>query len=262
MKSVWRVLGQGEPSEPALARLQASILDELAQPLLLNGMKGERAMVDELIRRLENGTVSISVLTRGSEAPSSGLSVGDRLLAVLARGVPGGQRGRALEWMNDAVAISRQPTFEQPALWAAWDRKIVAVKESRLGKLTAMIPLMLLPATKAASMSFAKSRAELGATAILIAAERQRRRTGKWPASIEAIDPGILAKPPVDPFSGQPFQIEHRHGELVIYSIGPNARDQHGEFDAKRWIRGGPDDIGARAWDVILRARRAGATVK
>ena len=120
---------------------------------------------------------------------------------------------------------------------------------------------MLLPATKAASMSFAKSRAELGATAILIAAERQRRRTGKWPASIEAIDPGILAKPPVDPFSGQPFQIEHRHGELVLFD-GPNARDQHGEFDAKRWIRGGPDDIGARALrDVILRSRRAG-TVK
>ena len=32
MKSTRRVLGQGEPSDAALARLQALVLDELAQP--------------------------------------------------------------------------------------------------------------------------------------------------------------------------------------------------------------------------------------
>ena len=43
MKSARRVLGQGEPSDAALARLQALVLDEWHQPLLLQGMKAERA---------------------------------------------------------------------------------------------------------------------------------------------------------------------------------------------------------------------------
>ncbi len=254
MKAVQRVLGQGEPSEKALERVQAMILDEQAEPLLLNGMKGERAMVDELLRRVETGKVPISALTRAPAAPAGEVGLGDRLFGVVASGVLGGQRGLLLEWMNDAVAISRRPTFEQPALWAEWDQRIVAARQSQVGKLTTMLPLMLLPATKAASIAFARSRSDLGATAILIAAERQRRRTGKWPASIEAIDPSILAKAPVDPFSGKPFRSAlSQHGGLVIYSIGPNGNDEQGEFDPKLWIRGGPDDVSARAWDVPLR---------
>src|SRR5205085_7928808 len=57
MKSARRVLGQGEPSDAALARLQAVILDEVAEPILLRGIKGERAAMDELIRRLVDGEV-------------------------------------------------------------------------------------------------------------------------------------------------------------------------------------------------------------
>ncbi len=256
VKSIERVLGQGQPTEAALERLQALVLDEHAQPLLLIGMKGERAMLDELIRRIEDGKVPMSAILSTANTPSGEVPLGDRLVGVLARGVLGGQRATALEWMNQAVAISRRPTFEQPALWAEWDQRIADVRQSRLSQVKAILPLMLLPATRSASTAFARSQTELGATAILIAAERQRRRTGKWPASIEAIDPSILAKAPVDPFSGKPFRFALQHGELVIYSIGPDGKDEQGKFDPKLWIRGGPDDVGARAWDVKYRAQR------
>lgn len=52
MTSLRRVLGHGEPSDEALARVQAAILDELAEPALLDTMLGERATDDELIRRI------------------------------------------------------------------------------------------------------------------------------------------------------------------------------------------------------------------
>ena len=42
------------------ARLERIILDEVAQPLLLHGVKGERAMLTELIRRLGAGEIPIS----------------------------------------------------------------------------------------------------------------------------------------------------------------------------------------------------------
>ena len=89
--------------------------------------------------------------------------------------------------------------------------------------------------------------------AILIAAERQRHRTGRWPASIAEIEPSILSEAPMDPFSGKPFRVEHRNGQFFVYSIGPNGKDEHGEYDPKQWLKSGPDDVGAKAWDLNLR---------
>ena len=69
MQSTRRVLGQGEPSDAAMARLQALILDELGQPMLLHGIRGERATLTELIRRLGTGEVPISALGEGGRSP-------------------------------------------------------------------------------------------------------------------------------------------------------------------------------------------------
>jgi hypothetical protein len=255
LRSTWRVLGQGEPSDAALARLQALILDELAQPLLLTGMNGERAMLNELIRRLEAGQVPISAITGTGPTPADGGRNASDLLMPLVSVAFSGQRAIALEWMNEAVAISRRPVFEQRALWVARDAKIDKQRDAQFGRLKAMLPLLLMPATSAASSAFGRSQGELAATAILIAAERHRRKTGKWPASVDAIDPSILPTPPPDPFTGKPFNIEHHDGQLVIYSLGPNGKDEHGEYDPKRWNKGESDDVGARAWDVNLRRR-------
>jgi hypothetical protein len=255
VRSTWRVLGQGEPSDAALARLQALILDELAQPLLLTGMNGERAMLNELIRRLESGEVPISAITRTGPAPADGGRDASDLLIPLVTVVFSGQRAIALEWMNEAVAISRRPVSEHRALWAAQDAKIVQARQARLGQLRAMLPLLLMPAMNAASSAFARSQGELAATAVLIAAERHRRKTGKWPTTVKEIDPSILPDPPADPYTGKSFRIEHRDGQLVIYSLGPNGKDEHGEYDLKRFNNGESDDVGARAWDVNLRRR-------
>ena len=165
------------------------------------------------------------------------------------------QQAVALEWMNEAVAIARRPLSEQPRLWAAWEARIVQVRQSRTGRFTAMIPLLMLPATSSTNTAFTRSQCNLGATVIVIAAERHRRKTGAWPTSIAAIDRGILPTAPIDAFSGQPFRMERRDGQLIIYSIGPNQKDEHGEYDPKRWMLGGPDDVDARAWDVPLRRR-------
>jgi hypothetical protein len=257
MKSARRVLGQGEPSDAALSRLQALILDEHAQPLLLIGMKGERATLTEMMRRIEAGELPLSAISGKATPPSFGARARTKMFATLAQRVLGGQRALSIKWLNEAVAISRQPVLERRALWAVWDAKIAAVKQSRFGPFTAMLPLSLVPATTAANTAFNRAQAELGTTAILIAAERHRLKTGKWPASIEAIDKSILPNAPVDPFSGQPFRFEQRDGQLFIYSIGPNGIDDHGAYDPKQSTKGAPDDVGARAWDINLRRRPA-----
>jgi hypothetical protein len=244
LNSTRRLLAQGEPSDPALAQLQALILDEKAQPLLVTAVNGERALTFELIRRVEAGEVRLSTLIGGG--------IPNKLIAAVPAGLVG-QRALALEWMNAAVAISRRSTYEQRALWMEWDTNIAAFHQGGLKQLSALLPLQLVPAMLSANMTFLRSQAELGAMAILIAAERQRRRTGKWPASLKEIHPSVLPEAPMDPFTGKPFHIEHRDGQFFIYSIGPNGKDEHGDYDLKQWPKGGPDDVGAKAWDLNLR---------
>ncbi len=249
-----RVLGQGEPSDGALAHLQAAIDDELAQPLLLTALRGERAVLTEKIRRVRDGAASAAALR-----DSLNSKFNPRLLPQ-ARAPWRAlwfeqQHAVTLDWMNQAVAIAHRPAAEQRSRWAAWHAKAQRAKESQFGKYIEMLPVLFSPAVESAGKSFSRYQAGLSATAILIAAERHRRKTGTWPASIAAIDRAILPSAPVDPFSGQPFLMKHRDGAIVIHSIGPNGKDEQGDYDPNHWSNGGPDDVGTAAWDVSLRRR-------
>src|SRR5262249_14359325 len=55
-----RALAQVEPSEAALAMLQRLLEDEVEQPLLLIGLRGERAYLDRMAERLQAGQVALA----------------------------------------------------------------------------------------------------------------------------------------------------------------------------------------------------------
>jgi hypothetical protein len=248
-----RALGQGEPSGASLERFQSLIRDEADQPLLLYSMRGERATLDEIIRRVQTGKIPLSAVTGGPK--QSGSNIADTAIASLSGAFSSNQRAVALEWMNEAVAIAKRPSAEQESLWTDWQAEITAVVQSRFGRFTTMLPLLLVPGMSS-SRAFVNYRADLGATAILIAAERHRLKTGDWPTSIAAIDRSVLPRPPLDPYTGQAFHMERHDGQLVIYSVGSNLEDEHGAEPAKRGIRSGPDDVSARAWDSSMRGRK------
>jgi hypothetical protein len=250
LKSMWRALGQGEASDAALARLQGLILDELGQPLLLVAVKGERAVLTEALRRVATGEAPLSALSDGG-ASAGGL--GQSALAPLGRIWIDEQEAVLLDWMNEAVAIARRPAALRPALWAAWEANIQRTKESRYGRYTAMLPIVLAPGISTASSAIARYQTDLAANAILVAAERHRRKNGGWPTSIDVIDRGILTGAPGDPFAGAPFQMTYDEGQLRVYSVGPNGVDEHGSYDTGRFMRGESDDAGALVWDVSLR---------
>ena len=104
MSSTRRVLGQGQASDASLAPLQALILDEAAQPLLLHALRGERATINAVIRRFAAGELPVSSITGGNQRNRLGVAqaLGTRLMGLFA----GNQRAVALEWMNEAVAIA------------------------------------------------------------------------------------------------------------------------------------------------------------
>jgi hypothetical protein len=255
LKTTYRTLGQGEPSDEALARLQSLVLNEMGQPLLLHGLKGEMAMHVEVIRRISNGEMPITALSDGG--PSYDPSAPPVPIAPWGRLMFENQLAVEIEWMNEIVAIARRPPVERQPLWKAWEAEVDQVRHSRFGYATATLPLLLTPAIRATASALSRYQAELGSAAILLAAERHRRKTGAWPASIAEIDPAILSDPPLDPYTGEPFRMERVEGQVIVHSIGPNLKDERGAYDPKRWNDEVLDDVGARAWDVSLRRQPA-----
>jgi hypothetical protein len=251
MKSARRVLGQGEPSDAALARLQALVLEELAQPLLVPGAKGERATLDEIIRRIREGEMPISALSDGGppfdpDAPPTPLAPWGRLMFD-------NQRAIGLEWTNKMVTIAGQPNPARSALVEALQAEVDRVRREPFAAWTATLPILMSPPFHAATAAASRYQSQLGSTAILLAAERHRLKDGDWPGSIAEISPTLLPSAPVDPFTGQPFRMERRDGQFLVYSVGPNGKDEHGTVAPGLWAKDKPDDYGTGAWDMALR---------
>jgi hypothetical protein len=250
-RSARRILGQGEPADASLKRLQDLLLDELSQPLELHAMRGERAMLVELIRRVGDGEVSITELSTSNSQPNP--SGARSAVAPWGKLMFDNQRAVALELTNEAVAIAQRPIAERAQLWKSWEGEMNRLQRAPFLAYTAAIPVFMMPALSRASDALSRYAGELGSTAILIAAERHRLKTGAWPTTIDAIDSNILSSAPSDPYSGQPYRMERRGGRLIVYSLGPNGKDEHGEYDPKKWGNGLVDDVGGSVWDIPLR---------
>jgi len=72
---------------------------------------------------------------------------------------------------------------------------------------------------------------------ILIALNRYRSTTGRWPASLEVRELSLSEEILTDPLSGRPFAYEPAADMFRLYSIGRNKTDEDGE-----WKPHGGDD--------------------
>ncbi|MFO0961098.1 MAG: hypothetical protein U0800_27265 [Isosphaeraceae bacterium] len=248
-RAALRAISQGEASDPALAAFQADILEIKEEPILERCLRAERAMLDELILRVRNGKVPADGLDGfDPKRPVPSMPSWAKLAFDLQRAV-------GLEWMNTAMAIVEQPIDERPLYWQSWEAEIDRVRNSRFERKGAIIPYLMTIRIVPTDSARSRYQTEQATMALLIAAERHRRKTGQWPESIESIDPEILPVAPLDPFSGEPFRVTRVEGKFLVHSVGYNGIDDGGEYDPNTWRLGIADDVGAAAWDVALRGR-------
>jgi len=89
--------------------------------------------------------------------------------------------------------------------------------------------------------------ARLAEPAVSVELELHRRSTGSFPEALADVSLTYLKELPVDPFSGRPF-VYHKQGDgYVLYSIGPNGRDDGGKKEMSLRDLEGADDI---VWTV------------
>ncbi|WP_425400594.1 hypothetical protein [Aeoliella sp.] len=96
---------------------------------------------------------------------------------------------------------------------------------------------------------FAEGQARASTAAAGIAALRFHHQNDRWPASLDELVPEFLDAVPIDPFTGDPLKLTSTDEELVIYSVGPDLKDDGGfeipevDADGEESLEGKPDIV-------------------
>ena len=92
---------------------------------------------------------------------------------------------------------------------------------------------------------------------VMLAVERFRLRHGHWPMTLDELPTDLLVRVPTDPLDGKPLRYVRRAGEVVIYSIGMNRRDDGGDVTEPKSL-----DLGVRLRDVSKRSAQKGSKME
>ena len=200
------VLGQGEPSERALAATQALLEREDAHPGLWIVLRGQRALLDQVLIQVQSGQIPWMSLVAGSTSEGAL----DRLSYVLLAGGTARNRAALLRHMNRCVAAAQLPYHQQETAFAPLKDQ----GEARLPFLARAL------ASRAAGYqkSLLIFHAELRGAIAGMAAERFRRDHNRWPSEGAELVPAYLDHVPLDPFTGTPLLLRRRDDGLEILS--------------------------------------------
>jgi hypothetical protein len=247
-----RVLGLSEPGDEALAALQRDLSDLLARPLLRQAFRGQRAVLYDLIDSRDAGRMSreeFRLCTTGIPRSVTGVADIDELIDGC----------RTRHWgRRDAAALLRHLTRLVEAAPSDTDD----VGGDRIQPFTAV--LADYPSLPAAVRRYAQHlfiqyddvrtwRAAVVSAVAALAAERFRRRHGRWPTGLDELIPAYLPDRPRTPFTDVPLRFRRLANGLVIYSVGPDGTDGGGEVLPTPATGTLATDIGFRLWDPVDR---------
>jgi hypothetical protein len=238
-----RTLAQGEPSHGVLEAFQVRLEEVEPEPLLLYGLRGERAGGQQFFQYLRDSGKVPPVGASGAFGLAGGVGLPVNYLLVLPGYVSVQQAGH-LRYMNEMVETAKLPP-EQWAAALARQRRSVA----GLPKLAQMIA----PANDKVAGACQRNHDTLRYAIVAIAAERYRLRKGQWPATPDdLVKSGLLQSVPGDPYAtGRPIKFARREDGWVVYTTGEDGKDDGGKLDKDPRKPG--TDYGFRLWDVAAR---------
>jgi hypothetical protein len=237
-----RTLALGEP-KTGLAELQAEYLKEADVNVLTKALRGERASSHKLFVLMASGDFYNTVQAAQGTPPGAMPGQLERIgLWAMQSYLPSNHK-LALEKLTEMIEYSKLPFDEQHA-------KFKAIPKVPRGITTFFVSL-LMPAIEKVTEAALRSRGELLATGVGIACERYRQKFGKWPEKLEDIPKDILPSIPNDPFTGKPINYKRLPDGVVVYTVGPDGKDDGGAVIQTKQTK--MTDFGIRLWDVDKR---------
>jgi hypothetical protein len=251
---VERVLAQGEPPVKDLEALQALVEKEELHPTLLVALRGERANLHALYKGLADGSIeSRDFFGSMRGGPGGDLDLGERFMSWRAPSMARREMPLMLRIMNKAISNARLPEHEQKDAERELDAELRGLRARGV-----MLTTMLIPAMVKFNDANRRKVATMRCLRVLVALERHRQAKGKFPEKVEELTPKILSAIPLDPFDGKPLRYRVAGGVALVYSVGPDGKDDGGNLDPENPMKPGTD-MGFRLWDV--KHRRQPATV-
>jgi hypothetical protein len=239
IRTMERILAQGRPTPKALEAAQRLMEDEASEPLLLHALRAERAAAYHLMVAIQSGKMRYRLrfyhgrLAR--QLPSSWHHYVD--MVIVRRAQPDYFR-----LLTALVEIAKLPAEE-------WDARI-----QQLTPRADQLPVEFKSWFQSAAGSirpFQTNLALLRCSQAAVAAERFRLAHGHWPHSLSSLVPEFLQEEPTDPFDGQPLRFRRCDHGVLIYSVGPDGKDDGGNLDRQNTQSG--NDVGFQLWDVAAR---------
>jgi hypothetical protein len=246
--AVDRVLAQGEPSPAALAAIQQDVQDALDVPLLLEALRGERSLHEDLVRAIDHGRVTHEQTAEVSYfdmTPVTGLRPIDRWIHRL-RGLAYSKRLATgiVRYQSSLIELFKEsPDAPKrfPGAWAAMRGGIESTVRRSQRSLDQVIN------------ADRSQRALLASLVTALAAERFRYDASRWPSALDELVPAYLTNVPTDPYDLKPLRYRRLADGVVIYTLGPDEMDGGGEVRLEPGEGPWPDDVGIRLWDVTHR---------
>jgi hypothetical protein len=242
VSSFERCLAHGTVSDALLADAQRQIAEEAKQPIVLYGLRGDRAWIHAMLTNLEAGRINLADIV-GKE------SVALEWQYRVTASSPKKDHAWLLRYYNEAVESTKLHPAQMLANMQALDAKV------KVGP----------PLTRYLGSSLARvaerglrTHVVLACDVAGIGVERFRLRHGRWPDSLdEVVAAGLLDKVPTDLFDGKPLRYRKTTDGVVVYSVSQmgnyagDALDQGKTFDSN-FTR-----VEFRLWDEKARGQPA-----
>jgi hypothetical protein len=217
IESLEQTLAQAEPPPEQLAEFQTRLERELDQPDLRACLRASRALDYETIQAMREGRVKYS------DFNWSGKTSNDWFRKIVYDRIPGAvpiDFAEHLRLATRMVAVAAEPEERRDELAAAISDEATrreAVPEKLVKEYTRLIK------------AHTRGQANLRCAIVALAAERYRRRHHGWPETLDQLaKDGLLKAVPRDPFDGQPLRWRRLEQGPVVYSVGPDRKDDGG----------------------------------
>lgn len=209
VKTLERVLERGHPDGEVLrsAGLSFAPMDDR---LPARGFTMEKAMLLYTISQVGSGETPMEEIS----GDQSG-GIGAFLYRVFLADVDADATGRYMDAVIDAMA------YEPHAMPAGLVGKVEGQELHKAGLLTRV----LLPAFGGAVRTFNQGEAKTRLAEVAVAVLRHGHKHGVLPKNVADIDPAIMKKLPVDPFTGNPPRMVRTRTAIYLYFVGPNSLD-------------------------------------
>ena len=234
---------------PALRDLVAST------PSLVRAINGEEAFGLSTFANFADGRDGIDCLGRLAGDPNVAILPQEKPFSLLIE--PLSAVWRAFILPADIVGYRRRfegyrqlvtGAVDQSQTWPQIQKQIDGIEAeiSRAGS-DGFLSRLIAPATDAVLRSQCMAVARHRAAEVLMAATRERLASGALPESIDALVPARLPSVPRDPFTTDaPLHLKATPEELLVWSVGPDGKDDGGPRQEGVESDTDSDDIGLR----------------